>query len=236
MLHSSTDAAFIGSSFVKGKIRAVVTHFHGSGWVGDKTTMDVDELELAYNGGLMVFPFYGPWAYMNRKARTLIGETIDLVYQEHGLDDSVPLIITGHSMGGQGALIYARYSGRKPAAVVAKWPLTDLRHTLDENAEWKRTLINAYINDYDTMDEAIAENSPLEQVENMPRVPYFVIHGDADQVVAKSTHSDRFVERMREAGYDIEYIEAPGMVHSFYNDFSHYRRMMDFTLKFFKQE
>jgi dipeptidyl aminopeptidase/acylaminoacyl peptidase len=83
------------------------------------------------------------------------------------------------------------------------------------------------------MDEAFTENSPLEQAGNMPQVPYFIIHGDADKAVNKAAHSDKLVRCLRETGHDVEYIEAPGMGHCAFNDYSLFRKMREFTFRYF---
>jgi dipeptidyl aminopeptidase/acylaminoacyl peptidase len=228
------DTAFIGSSFVKGEIRAVILRFHGLGAGGLKTGLDADELQMAGQGGLIVYPYYGPWSWMNRNARMLTDEIVEKVYKEFSLDDTVPLIITGGSMGGHAALNYARYSKRKPAAVVCNCPVTDPRYHFSERPDLPRTFIHAYGFDGISLEEAFIENSPLEQAEKMPRVPYFIIHGDADKAVNKAAHSDKFVRRMIETGHKVEYIEAPGMEHCAFNDYSHYCKMMEFILKYFK--
>jgi dipeptidyl aminopeptidase/acylaminoacyl peptidase len=225
--------AFMGNAFVKGKIRAVVLRFHGLGGVSLKSGLELDELELAGAGGLIVFPYYGPWSWMNRGARELTDRVVELTYRDNELADSVPLIITGGSMGGHAALNYARYSKRKPAAVVCNCPVTDPRFHSTERPDLPRTFINAYGLDGISMDAAFTENSPLEQAEHMPKVPYFIIHGDDDKSVNKAAHSDKFVSRMRETGHQVEYVEGPGMGHCAFNDYSLFRKMEDFILGYF---
>ena len=63
----------------------------------------------------------------------------------------------------------------------------------------------------------------------MPKVPYFIMHGDADKAVNKAAHSDRFVAGMRKHGHNVEYIEVPGMGHSEPTSFDAYRRKIDFV-------
>jgi hypothetical protein len=38
---------------------------------------------------------------------------------------------------------------------------------------------------------------------------------------------------MKETGHEVEYVEAPEMRHGVFNDYSHYRRWMDFIMKYF---
>jgi dipeptidyl aminopeptidase/acylaminoacyl peptidase len=233
MFDNLNDVAFTNGKWVKGKIKAVVLGFHGLGSPPVREYPELSELELAAAGGLFVFPYYGPWSWMNRPARKLVDEIVEQVYKVYNLDDSVPLIITGGSMGGHAALNYVRYSKRKPAAVACNCPVTDPRFHYSERSDLPRTFILAYGLEGQSMDEAFKENSPVEQAENMPLVPYFIIHGDADKSVNKAAHSDIFVKRMKETGHEVEYVEAPEMRHCVFNDYSHYRRWMDFIMKYF---
>lgn len=54
--------------------------------------------------------------------------------------------------------------------------------------------------------------SPIHQAENMPNIPYYIVHGDADKAVNKQLHSDVFVKAMRIA-HNITYDEVPNMEH-----------------------
>jgi alpha-beta hydrolase superfamily lysophospholipase len=232
MFDSAKEAAFVGDEFVKGKIRAVILRFHGLGNTVLKSRLEIDELEWAYSGGLIVHPYYGPWSWMNKNSRALTSEIVDKVYREYTLDDDTPLIITGASMGGHAALIYARYSHRSPAAVACNCPVCDPLVHYSERPDLPRTFIFAY-GISGVLDESVfIENSPLEQVENMPDVPYFIIHGDADKSVNKA-HSDKFVTKMRQAGRTVEYAEAPGMEHGAFNDYGFFRRWIEFTTQYF---
>jgi dipeptidyl aminopeptidase/acylaminoacyl peptidase len=233
MFDNLSDVAITNSKWVKGKNRAVILGFHGLGGSPVREHPELSELEFAAAGGLFVFPYYGPWSWMNRRARKLVDAVVEQVYKDYGLEDSVPLIITGGSMGGHGALNYARYSKRKPAAVACNCPVTDPRFHYSERPDLPRTFISAYGLDGQSLDEAFTENSPVEQAGNMPLVPYFIIHGDGDKLVNKAAHSDRFVQCMRETGHDVEYIEAPAMEHCTFNDYAHYRRWMDFIISNF---
>ncbi len=230
MFDKLTDVAFIGDNYVKGPIRAVVLSFHGLGYGAEKKTPDTDELELAARGALCVFPYYGPWSWMNRGARSLVDEIVARAYREFALDDSVPLILRGGSMGGHAALNYARYSKRRPAAVACNCPVADPKFHSTERTDLPRTFLYAYGMSGQTMREAFFENSPVEQAADMPRVPYLIIHGTEDKAVNKAAHSDVFVARMKAEGHDIEYVEAPGMGHCAFVDYAVYRRYQDFVL------
>ncbi|GHU66448.1 hypothetical protein FACS1894184_04460 [Clostridia bacterium] len=232
MFENLSDVAYIGDKLVKGKIRAVILRFHGLGATGFKTALDPDELEWANTGALIVYPYCGPWAWMNHRTRMLIDEIVDRVYKDYELSNNVPLIITGGSMGGHAALNYARFSQHKPAAVVALYPVTDTAYHATERADLPRTFLIAYGLDNRPIADVFHENSPLYHVDEMPRVPYLIVHGDQDKAVNKAAHSDKFVKAMHKVGHDIEYIEASGMDHGPFVDFDLYRRYVEFVSRF----
>ena len=96
------DVAWIGQDYVKGKIRGVILTFHGLGG-GLKAGVGTDELEWSNRGGLVVYPYCGPWSWMNRPARRMVDELVEAIYRKFKLSDRVPLISIGGSMGGQAA-------------------------------------------------------------------------------------------------------------------------------------
>ena len=112
------EGAWVGEAYVRGRIRGVVLSFHGLGG-GLKGGPSTEELEWARHGGLVVHPYYGPWAWMNRQARAMVDEVVDAIYSAHGLPDRLPLICTGGSMGGQASLLYTRYATRRVHACLA---------------------------------------------------------------------------------------------------------------------
>ena len=55
--------------------------------------------------------------------------------------------------------------------------------------------------------------SPLHIAPEMPDIPYYLFHCDADKSVNKEKHSDRFVAAMRENGKTVTYHVIPGRGH-----------------------
>jgi dipeptidyl aminopeptidase/acylaminoacyl peptidase len=233
MFNRLSDVAFITTPPAGSRTRAAVLTFHGLGYTSLRSNPEVDELELAANGAICVFPYYGPWSWMNANARSLVDEIVRRVYADYGLPDDVPLILRGGSMGGFAALLYARYAAKEPTAVAANYPVTDPRYHLTERDDLPRTFINAYGLTEQSLDSAMHENSPLEQAATMPKVPYLIIHGTADLAVNKAMHSDLFVPEMRKYGHDVTYVEAEGMGHGAFVEYAVYRRYQDFVLQYF---
>ena len=227
------QSAWVGDDFLKGPARAVIVVFHGlnSGWI--KNNAGNDEAEWGASGGLVVFPYYGPWAWMNRSARGFVDSLIPAVYRQFNVPPEVPLIIVGGSMGGQGALIYTRYSPHIISACLADYPVCDTAYHFTERPDLPPTMRYAY-RDEPNFQLALEAHSPVAQAEHMPRIPYLIIHGDKDTAVNKEKHSDRFVSEMKLAGRPVEYVQVPGMGHGSNIPFEVLRKRIDWVMSFFR--
>lgn len=223
--------AWLGDTIVRKPVTGVVVKFHGLGYGAMKLEADAEELELADAGALNVFPYYGPWSWMNQEARQSVDALIDRVYAEWGLDESVPLILRGGSMGGLSALVYACYAKRPVAACMANCPVADLPYHYTERVDLPRTMHHAFGHQPEPLSQQLEAHSPihLAEAEAFPDIPYLIVHGDQDKSVNKARHSDVLVEVMKKRGLHVEYVEVPGMGHCTFNDYSVYRRSLDFV-------
>lgn len=193
-------------------IKGIVIEFHGLGST-EMLTERWQSAEYAAAGGLYVYPYYGPWSWMNDVAVKYCDSVLDAVIARHSLKCDIPVISVGGSMGGLSAMVFARYSRHNITACAANSPVCDLPAHYSERPDLPQTMLLAF-GHYDMpMKEALMTASPLHLVHDLPRIPYYIVHGDADTAVNKQLHSDRLVQRMREEGHDITYIEVPGMTH-----------------------
>ncbi len=207
------QVAWIGDAWVKKPIRGVVLSFHGLGAPAVKTQPSTEELGWAQAGGLVVFPYYGPWCWMNRQARTLVDEIVESVYATYKLKKSVPLVCTGGSMGGGSSLLYTRYAKRPVAACYALFPMCDAVYHFNERVDLPRTFHQAFLGYKGSLTSLLKEHSPRWQVPHMPRIPYLIVQGDKDMSVSKAHHADPMVAAMRRRRLDVDYVEVPNMGH-----------------------
>lgn len=207
------QVAWVGDEYLAGRVRGVILAFHGLGHTGLKSDPATEELKWAQMGGLVVFPYYGPWSWMNRQARAFVDELVAAVYARYSLPDSAPLVSTGGSMGGCSALLYTRYARRPVSACAALFPVADLKFHFSERPDLPASIRHAFRGYPEDLETLFAEHSPLAQVDRMPDVPYLIVHGDKDKAVSKAAHSDRLVAAMRQRRLKVEYIEVPGMGH-----------------------
>jgi dipeptidyl aminopeptidase/acylaminoacyl peptidase len=208
------QVAWIGDEWVKKPIKGVVLSFHGLGVPEVKKEPGTEELGIACEGGLIVFPYYGPWCWMNRQARSLVDEIVAAVYATFKLKSSVPLVCIGGSMGGGSSLLYTRYAKSRPvAACLANVPMCDAEYHFNEREDLPRTFHAAFIGYKGNLKALLKEHSPLAQVQHMPGIPYRIVAGGRDTAVSKKHHSDRMVAAMRKRKLDVTYAEIPQMNH-----------------------
>jgi dipeptidyl aminopeptidase/acylaminoacyl peptidase len=208
------EVSWVGDECLRQPLRGVVLVFHGLGHTGTKQGPSTEELAWGAAGGLVVFPYYGPWSWMNRAARAFVDDLVDSVWQQFSVPADAPLICTGGSMGGGSSLLYTRYARRKVAGCLANCPVCDMAFHFNERPDLPKTFRHAFRGYGEGMDAALAEHSPLRQAGQMPDIPYLLLHGGKDQAVNKQRHSDAFVAAMRAAGRtNVEYVEVPDMGH-----------------------
>lgn len=204
--------AYSNDAIVEGDIKGIVVDFKGLGFSEMMEAHTCRGVELAGKGIVYIIPYYNPWNWMNAQAVMYTDEIIEVIENHYGLDD-VPVVACGGSMGGLCALIYIKYAAVTPVACVANCPVCDLVFHYTERPDLPRTLYSAFgMSGAATIEEAMAERSPLHQADVMPDVKYTVFHCDADEAVNIRSHSDKFVSKMAEK-HDITYHIVPGRGH-----------------------
>lgn len=204
--------AYTNAALFTGAPRAIVLNFHGLNCCDMRSEPTSFEARCAEEKVLTLYPYYGPWSWMNRDAIRYVDSVVEAALACYGLC-ALPIVSTGGSMGGLSAIIYTRYAWRTPVACFANSPVCDLPYHATERPDLPRTVYLAFAS-YDCgLESAMRQHSPLHQAAELPRIPYYVVHGTADSAVNKAMHSDRFVEAMRAAGQRIDYHEVEGMTH-----------------------
>ena len=204
--------AYTNGRFLRETPKALVLSFHGL----NNTSMITDHadfpLTCAEKGVLFAAPYDNPWSWMNDVAVRTVDAIVDALLKKYALDD-LPVVSTGGSMGGLSALIYARYSHHAIKACAAKYPVCDLPYHFTERPDLPRTIVSALAHYDMPLEQAMESISPLHQVNQMPDIPYLIIHGDMDLSVNQKMHSERFVELMQQAGKQIRYVPVLGAGH-----------------------
>lgn len=166
----------------------------------------------ARHRALYIYPYYGPWSWMNDTAIRTVDAVVEAAMVKYQLSAGIPIVATGGSMGGLGALVYTVYAARTPVACAVNSPVCDLLYHYTEREDVPRTLYHAFAHYPCDLETAIASSSPLHLAYRMPDIPYYLVHGFEDREVSKQAHSDAFFQTLHTIRR-IQYIEVPGMNH-----------------------
>lgn len=205
---------------IKGGIKAVVIEFpgmDGGSCLGGQTR--VGELRSGYaircaqRGILLVYPFVGPWSWMNDVAVKTVDMVIDAVKESYGLPDDIRIVNSGGSMGGTGALMYTALGKHRAAACAANGPVCDLTRLHEDFHDGVCSVYRAVAHYEMPYGEAVKSISPLYRTDDMPWIPYFIAHTGGDTIVPIEKNSEPFVAKMRALGHVLEYIAVPDQAH-----------------------
>ena len=217
-----------------GKIKGIVLDFHGLGFTPMMEETPEPAKQYGAKGGIYVFPYYGPWSWMNTIAVKTVDQIVAAIRNKYNLSDSVPVIATGGSMGGLSALVYTRYAEITPAACAAVCPVCDLPYHYTERADLPRTIYHAFFHYDCDFQTAMKSASPVHLAREMPDIPYYILHGNQDSMVNKEKHSDRFVAAMLESNHrNMTYKTAVGMEHCMLSEEDR-KSYDDFIIRFLK--
>lgn len=204
---------YVNDGICKKPIRGIIVSFSGLG----STTMrsnDFTEGEFyAEKGILYVEPYNNPWAWMNNQAVKYTDEIIDVLIEKYDLDENIPIVSTGLSMGGQSALIYTAKSKRIPVACVANCPVCDVVFHFTERKDLPRTLYSSLFNEEGTLEDALKRISPLHLIDKMPKVKYHIFHCNEDMAVNINVHSQKLIEEFDKRQYDFTFDIIEGRGH-----------------------
>jgi len=205
--------AYVNDGVCRRPIRGIAVDFMG---LGGQKQFDEDTptgIRMGEKGIIYIVPYLNPWAWMNPQAVKITDDIIEAVMECCGLENA-RVVSCGGSMGGQQALVYARYAARVPVGCVVNCPVCDLPYHYTERPDLPRTLLSAFgAVEADTLEQAMEKASPLHLAVNgeMPDIRYVLFHCEKDEAVNKQKHSDRFAEDM--SGRRLEYYAVPDRGH-----------------------
>ena len=200
--------AYVNDQVCKKDVRGIALRFFG---LGNTSMYSADIIEGEYYGErgiLYVIPYTNPWSWMNRQAAAYTDEILDVLFEKYELEETVPIVSTGGSMGGLSALVYPVYTKRTPSAVVANCPACDIFYEYFERKDrpdLARTLCSAVWNEEGDLETALKTISPFHLLDRMPDIPYHIFHCDEDRSLNIDRHSSALVPEMRKRGLNVTY-------------------------------
>ena len=207
-----SDYAFLNLDTLRYPVRAVCVNFHGytDATIFEKSN-DVARV-LGEAGILFVFPYYSVWAWMSRSSREFIEQVLDAAYDRLSLDETVPLIVSGGSMGGLTALNYLIYGKRRAIGCALNCPVSDMKGIFDDKWDIRRAILSAHILEDAPLSDVLMRYSPVYFADKLPKIPYFLIYGDKDPYFFE-TQMPPFIERLESLNVDFKLIKQAGMLH-----------------------
>lgn len=199
---------------IRGEIKGIALYFTG---LGHRHALGNDMAAApvcAENGILYILPYYNSWCWMNKKAVKYIDAIIDTAIELYGISPDVPVGLYGGSMGGYNIFHYSIKSKYKIVAADLLCPCCNMEYELycNENTLF-RTYFDSALEDTDDFETYVRENSPVNMVDKLPKIPYRFAVGLKDTALVVSQHSDLMIERMRAAGYDVTRVDYPEVAH-----------------------
>lgn len=168
--------------------------------------------EMGKAGILVAYTFPGPWSWMNRGAVRYCELVAHAIREKYSLPESTPWVVTGGSMGGMGALIFAADAKVKPTACVSVCPCVNVPQCFEDHGRFRRTLFCAVADYEGEITENLLSISPKHRMKDMPYIPYLIINDCADELFPEG-ETDTYVEGLRAKGHDVAYDRLEGCHH-----------------------
>ena len=211
------DFAFLNEDTLVRPLKAVCICFHG---FTDGSTFDKSGAEaklLGEHGIAWVFPYYSVWAWMSPSSQEFNEQVLDAVYEKLGADETVPLIVSGGSMGGFTALNYLVHGRRKAIGCAANCPVTDFKRYFDDVPYGRRAVLSAHIENPAPLEDVLKMYSPVHCADKLPKVKYFFLFGGNDPYIT-DIYMPLITEKLDEYGHDYDVLVQPGMAHCDYGN------------------
>ncbi|MEZ4321928.1 MAG: S-formylglutathione hydrolase [Myxococcota bacterium] len=167
---------------------------------------DSPDWDLGQGAGFYLTATQAPWSAHFKMDAYVVSELAELA---RAYTDNPARGITGHSMGGMGAL---RLAFANPGAFRSVSAFAPILQPLD--VPWGHKAFAAYLGDDR---DAWAHHDPASLVASAAeRLPILIDQGDADPFLENQLHHARFLEACEAAGHPVTFRLQPGYDHSYY--------------------
>lgn len=170
---------------------------------------DADGYDLGKGAGFYLNATEQPWAAHYRMYDYLRDELPALIQSEFSVSDRQA--ISGHSMGGHGALIMALKNPGRFTSVSAFAPIVN-----PAKVPWGQKAFTAYLGTDTTTWQAWDSCVLMQAGQATDAIPTLIDQGDADQFLAEQLQPARLAEVARQSAWPLTLRVQPGYDHSYY--------------------
>ncbi|WP_333880068.1 S-formylglutathione hydrolase [Atlantibacter hermannii] len=170
---------------------------------------DDDGYDLGKGAGFYLNASQQPWAAHYRMYDYLRDELPALIQQHFNVSDSCA--ISGHSMGGHGALIMALKNPGRFTSVSAFAPIVN-----PVRVPWGQKAFSAYLGDDQAQWVEWDSCALMAQATADQHLPTLVDQGDNDQFLADQLQPAQLAEVARQTGWPLTLRIQPGYDHSYF--------------------
>ena len=164
--------------------------------------------DLGLGAGFYVNATQEPWRRHYRMYDYVVDELPALIVNEFPVDAS-RVGVSGHSMGGHGALTLALKNPGRYTSVTAFAPIC-----APMNCPWGEKALGSYlgVNRDDWRDHDATELVPVA----VERLPVLIDQGEADEFLAEQLQTERLLQVCAESDYPMTFRMQPGYDHSYF--------------------
>ena len=170
---------------------------------------DADGYDLGKGAGFYLNATQVPWATHYRMYDYLRDELPALVQEHFNVSDRCA--ISGHSMGGHGALIMALKNPGRFTSVSAFAPIVN-----PVRVPWGQKAFSAYLGEDQNQWAAWDSCALMAQASAEQQIPTLVDQGDNDQFLADQLQPAQLAEVARQTGWPLTLRIQPGYDHSYF--------------------
>jgi S-formylglutathione hydrolase len=166
-----------------------------------------DSYDLGKGAGFYLNATVAPWSKHYRMYDYVKQELPALIESQFPVTDA--RAISGHSMGGHGALIVALKNPGRYRSVSAFSPIV-----APSQVPWGEKAFSAYLGDER---QAWKAYDAVELIKNaVEKLPLLIDQGEADEFLSSQLRPDLFVAAANAVGYPVTLRMQPGYDHSYY--------------------
>ena len=173
---------------------------------GDNVAND-DSYDLGQGAGFYVNATESPWSKHYHMYRYISEELPALI--ENNFPVSTVKSISGHSMGGHGALVIGLRNSQQYRSISAFSPIC---HPM--SCPWGQKAFSAYLGDDQSKWQQYDASQLLQQAENIP--PILIEQGQADQFLEQQLKPESITNIVQESALDVTIRFQADYDHSYY--------------------